>query len=74
MNRYYWQALAVSIPIAVLAAVVHVNRRGVSGKWHEMNGRMKQGWGKLTNDEIAQFEGRIEALSGEIQQKVRRQE
>ncbi len=41
----------------------------VSGNWKRFKGSIRQRWGKLTNNEIAQAEGRREALNGLIQSR-----
>lgn len=39
----------------------------ISGNWKRFKGSIKQRWGKLTNNEIQQAQGRREALNGFIQ-------
>lgn len=39
----------------------------VSGNWKRFKGGVRQRWGKLTNNEIQQAQGRREALNGFIQ-------
>lgn len=39
------------------------------GKWKEIKGGIKEQWGKLTDDEIAEVEGKQEKLSGLLQKK-----
>lgn len=39
----------------------------IAGNWKRFKGSIKQRWGKLTNNEIAQAQGRREALNGFIQ-------
>jgi uncharacterized protein YjbJ (UPF0337 family) len=39
----------------------------ISGNWKRFKGSVKQRWGKLTNNEIQQAQGRREALNGFIQ-------
>ena len=39
----------------------------VSGNWKRMKGSVKERWGKLTNNEIREAQGRREALNGFIQ-------
>jgi uncharacterized protein YjbJ (UPF0337 family) len=41
----------------------------VSGNWKRMKGAVKQRWGKLTNNEIREAQGRREALNGFIQSR-----
>lgn len=46
-----------------------MNWEQIEGKWKEMTGGIKEQWGKLTDDEIAQVNGKREKLSGLIQKK-----
>jgi uncharacterized protein YjbJ (UPF0337 family) len=46
-----------------------MNRDIVAGKWKEMKGRVKEQWGKLTDDEIDRVEGRAEQMVGLLQQR-----
>jgi len=41
-----------------------MNQDIVSGKWQEMKGKVKQQWGKLTDDDITQMKGTQEELQG----------
>ena len=41
----------------------------LKGKWHELKGEAKMRWGKLTDDELEQIEGRVEKLIGLVQQR-----
>lgn len=41
----------------------------VKGKWKEMTGKVKEEWGDLTDDEIAEAAGEREQLVGKIQAK-----
>lgn len=41
----------------------------VKGKWHEVKGKLKQQWGKLTDDDIEKMQGSYEELSGRLQKK-----
>lgn len=41
----------------------------VSGNWKRMKGSVKQRWGKLTNNEIREAQGRRESLNGFIQSR-----
>lgn len=38
------------------------------GKWKEMRGQVKEWWGKLTDDELDQTQGKADQLVGLIQQ------
>jgi len=38
-----------------------------AGKWKEVQGKVKQQWGKLTDDDITQINGSVEELTGRLQ-------
>lgn len=40
----------------------------IEGKWKEYQGRAKQRWGKLTDDDLDRIDGNREELEGRIQQ------
>ena len=39
----------------------------IEGNWKEFKGKAKQQWGKLTDDDLTQIDGRREELSGRLQ-------
>lgn len=39
----------------------------VQGNWKQFTGQVKEQWGKLTDDDIAQINGNREQLEGKIQ-------
>jgi len=41
----------------------------VEGNWKQFRGRVKEKWGKLTDDDLDQVAGRRERLEGLIQEK-----
>ncbi len=41
----------------------------VKGKWTEMKGKIKQQWGKLTDDEVTQISGSYDELCGKLQKR-----
>ena len=41
----------------------------VSGNWKQMKAKIKEQWGKLTDDEIEQIAGNREQLEGKIQER-----
>ncbi len=41
----------------------------LKGKWKEIKGQIREKWGELTDDEIAQVEGTEERLVGLLQKK-----
>jgi len=46
-----------------------MNKDQMSGGWHQMKGKVKEQWGKLTDDDLKQLEGNSEQLAGKIQQR-----
>ena len=41
----------------------------VKGKWKQMTGSARARWGKLTDDELTEIDGRREQLVGKITEK-----
>jgi uncharacterized protein YjbJ (UPF0337 family) len=41
----------------------------IKGKWKQLNGRIKQQWGELTDDDLQAAEGSREYLAGKIQER-----
>ena len=41
----------------------------VAGAWHQIRGTLKERWGKLTDDDLAQLEGNVEHLAGKLQER-----
>lgn len=46
-----------------------MNWSRVEGNWTEMKGRVKEKWGKLTDDDLTQVGGKHDRLVGLLQQK-----
>ena len=46
-----------------------MNRDVLEGKWKEMRGRVKETWGKLTDDDLDRINGKTEQLLGVLQEK-----
>jgi len=42
-----------------------------AGMWKQMKGKVKQQWGKLTDDDLKQLEGHSEQLAGKLQERSR---
>jgi uncharacterized protein YjbJ (UPF0337 family) len=40
-----------------------------AGVWHQIKGKAKEQWGKLTDDDLKQLEGHAEQLAGKLQQR-----
>jgi uncharacterized protein YjbJ (UPF0337 family) len=41
----------------------------VQGNWKEFTGKVKEKWGQLTDDEVAQIKGNREQLEGALQKR-----
>ena len=41
----------------------------IKGNWTQVTGRVKEQWGKLTDDDLAVVAGRREQLGGKIQER-----
>ncbi len=41
----------------------------IEGNWKEFKGKVKQAWGKLTDDELDKISGKREELEGKIQKR-----
>lgn len=41
----------------------------VAGAWHQLKGKVKEQWGKLTDDDLKQLEGHAEQLAGKVQER-----
>ena len=47
-----------------------INQQILSGNWNELKGKLKQKWGKLSDDDLRSFNGNVDQLVGRIQQKT----
>ncbi|MEZ6185478.1 MAG: CsbD family protein [Planctomycetota bacterium] len=41
----------------------------ISGQWTELKGKARERWGKLTDDDTQQIEGKRERLAGALQRR-----
>jgi uncharacterized protein YjbJ (UPF0337 family) len=41
----------------------------VEGNWKHLKGKIKEQWGRITDDELTQIEGKRDRLSGILQKK-----
>jgi uncharacterized protein YjbJ (UPF0337 family) len=46
-----------------------MNNDRMAGNWKQIKGKVKEQWGKLTDDEIDQLEGKGEQLAGKLQER-----
>jgi uncharacterized protein YjbJ (UPF0337 family) len=46
-----------------------MNSDTFKGQWMQLKGKIRQQWGKLTDDEVDQIQGNSEMLIGKIQER-----
>jgi len=46
-----------------------MNRDIVAGKWQQLRGKVKEQWGKLTDDDLTQANGKFDKLTGAIRER-----
>lgn len=46
-----------------------MNEQILEGQWKQLKGKVKEQWGRLTNDELDQLEGRRDQIVGLLQEK-----
>ena len=46
-----------------------MNNEIFEGKWKQMRGQAKIWWGKLTDDDLEQVDGKLQKLTGLLQEK-----
>ncbi|MEO7324238.1 MAG: CsbD family protein [Dokdonella sp.] len=46
-----------------------MNEDKVKGQWKQLAGKLKEKWGKLTDDDLKVAEGNSEYLAGKIQER-----
>ncbi|TCV92369.1 uncharacterized protein YjbJ (UPF0337 family) [Luteibacter rhizovicinus] len=46
-----------------------MNEDTIKGQWKQLAGRMKEKWGKLTDDDLKIAEGNSEYLAGKVQER-----
>ena len=47
-----------------------MNRLEIKGDWNIAKGKLKQKWGKLTNDDLQYVKGKEDELVGRIQKRT----
>ena len=47
-----------------------VNKQSLAGNWNQLRGKLKEKWGKLTDDDLRQFSGNVDQLVGRIQTRT----
>ena len=46
-----------------------MNNDRIEGQWKQLSGKIKEKWGKLTDDDLKQATGNSEYLAGKIQER-----
>ena len=46
-----------------------MNEDVLKGQWLQLKGKVREKWGKLTNDDLDQIQGRTQQLVGRIQER-----
>jgi uncharacterized protein YjbJ (UPF0337 family) len=46
-----------------------MNEDKIKGQWKQLNGKIKEKWGKLTDDDLKTAEGSSEYLAGKLQER-----
>ncbi len=46
-----------------------MNRDRLEGQWEQVKGKVRERWGKLTDDDLQRVKGQSEQLAGRIQEK-----
>jgi uncharacterized protein YjbJ (UPF0337 family) len=41
----------------------------IAGAWHQIKGKVREQWGKLTDDDLKLLEGHAEQLAGKLQER-----
>ncbi|HEY6549142.1 MAG TPA: CsbD family protein [Vicinamibacteria bacterium] len=49
-----------------------MNEDILKGQWMQLQGKVRQQWGRLTDDDVAQIKGSSEVLLGKIQERYGR--
>jgi uncharacterized protein YjbJ (UPF0337 family) len=47
----------------------NMNEHTIEGNWQQLKGKVREQWGKLTNDELDVIAGKREVLVGKIREK-----
>ncbi|MBO9664697.1 CsbD family protein [Dokdonella sp.] len=46
-----------------------MNEDRIKGQWKQLTGKLKEKWGKLTDDDLTVAEGNSEYLAGKLQER-----
>lgn len=65
-------ALAILAAVPVVTAPAHAESATwlkIEGNWNQFAGKVKQQWGKLTDDDLTTIKGHRQELVGKIQER-----
>jgi len=60
---------AAPVTLAGAAREKPMNSDQISGNWKQLKGKVKEQWGKLTDDDMTTVEGQRDQLVGRIQER-----
>ena len=46
-----------------------MNQDRIEGNWKQFKGKIKEQWGKLTDDDLTAIEGKAEVMIGKLQER-----
>jgi uncharacterized protein YjbJ (UPF0337 family) len=46
-----------------------MNKDKAAGQWKQLKGKLKEQWGKLTDDDLTVLEGNLDQLAGRVQER-----
>jgi uncharacterized protein YjbJ (UPF0337 family) len=46
-----------------------MNSDRIEGNWKQLKGKVKEQWGKLTDDDLDVIEGKVDQLNGRLQER-----
>ena len=46
-----------------------MNKDQVQGNWKQLKGKVKEQWGKLTDNDLTEIEGNMDQLAGRVQER-----
>lgn len=46
-----------------------MNKEILQGNWNELKGKVKEKWGKLTDDDLTEIDGESDQLLGKLQKR-----
>jgi uncharacterized protein YjbJ (UPF0337 family) len=67
-----WAAQCFPLPASLLLNEINmaINAQELQGQWNQLQGKVKEKWGQLSNDDLNIQSGNIDQLVGKIQEKT----